>query len=241
VFLTALAVIDDLAAILVIGAAYTSNLSVGYLAGSLGMFALLVAMNRMGVMSLAPYLLGGAVMWFLMLKSGVHATVSGVLLAFAIPFRTDSRGISPSHRMEEWLHRPVAFVVLPLFALANTGVVVTQGWQSDLLGPNSVGILVGLLVGKPVGITLASFIAVAVGLCRLPGDLRWAHVAGAGLLGGIGFTMSIFITNLAFSNDPAMVNASKMAILLGSVLAGVAGVAWLFMATRPRGARAALP
>ncbi len=234
VFLTAFAVIDDLGAILVIGAAYTSDLSVGYLAGSLGVFALLVAMNRMGVMALAPYLLGGAVMWFLMLKSGVHATVSGVLLAFAIPFRASFAGVAPSHRLEAFLHRPVAFVVLPLFALANTAVVVAQGWQSDLLGSNSLGIMAGLLLGKPVGITLASFLAVAVGLCRLPGDLRWAHIAGAGMLGGIGFTMSIFITNLAFTNDPAMVNASKVAILLASALAGLAGVAWLFMATRPR-------
>jgi NhaA family Na+:H+ antiporter len=228
VFLTALAVIDDLGAVAVIAVFYTADLSFAYLAGALCVFALLVALNRMRVMALWPYLLGGAVMWALMLKSGVHATVAGVLLAFAIPFSgraEDER--SPSHRLEHFLHRPVAFFVLPVFALANTGIVIAAGWQQDLAGANGLGVIAGLVVGKPLGIVLASVAAVAVGLCALPEDLTWRHVAGAGLLGGIGFTMSIFITNLAFAASPELVNGSKMAILVASLLAGALGLAWL--------------
>ncbi|OZI19817.1 Na+/H+ antiporter NhaA [Bordetella genomosp. 9] len=229
VFLTALAVIDDLCAIVVIGVFYTANLSVPYLLGALAVFVCLLAMNRlMRVMALLPYLVGGALMWFLMLKSGVHATIAGVLLAFAIPYshRQDDAE-SPSHRLEHVLHKPVTFLILPLFALANTGIVIGAGWASELLGSNSLGIILGLVVGKPVGIFLFSFLAVALGLCRLPSDIGWRHVAGAGILGGIGFTMSIFIANLAFPADPAAVNASKMAILLASLLAGGLGFAYL--------------
>ncbi|ARP82983.1 Na+/H+ antiporter NhaA [Bordetella genomosp. 8] len=229
VFLTALAVIDDLCAIVVIGVFYTANLSVPYLLGALAVFAGLLAMNRlMRVMALLPYLVGGALMWFLMLKSGVHATIAGVLLAFAIPYsaRQDDAE-SPSHRLEHALHKPVTFLILPLFALANTGIVIGAGWASELLSSNSLGIMLGLVVGKPLGIVLFSFMAVALGLCRLPSDIRWRHVVGAGILGGIGFTMSIFIANLAFPADPAAVNASKMAILLASVLAGGLGYAYL--------------
>ncbi len=229
IFLTALAVMDDLGAIIVIALFYSTGLSVAYLAGALTVFALLVAMNRvLRVMALLPYLAGGALMWFLMLKSGVHATIAGVLLAFAIPYsaRQDD-GKSPSHRLEHALHKPVAFLILPLFALANTGIVVGAGWAGELMSSNSLGIMLGLVAGKPLGIVLFSFAAVALGLCRLPLDLAWRHVIGAGLLGGIGFTMSIFITNLAFAAAPDAVNASKMAILLASLTAGVAGFAWL--------------
>lgn len=229
IFLTALAVIDDLCAIIVIGVFYTANLSVPYLLGALAVFAGLLAMNRlMRVMALLPYLLGGALMWFLMLKSGVHATIAGVLLAFAIPYsaRQDDAK-SPSHRLEHALHKPVTFLILPIFALANTGIVIGAGWASELLSSNSLGIILGLVVGKPVGILLFSFAAVAFGLCRLPADIAWRHVAGAGVLGGIGFTMSIFIANLAFPGSAEVVNASKMAILLASLVAGVLGFACL--------------
>ncbi|ANN68127.1 Na+/H+ antiporter NhaA [Bordetella bronchialis] len=229
VFLTALAVMDDLGAIVVIGLFYTSDLSFLYLSGALAVFACLVAMNRlMRVMALLPYLLGGALMWFFMLKSGVHATIAGVLLAFAIPYsaRQDDEQ-SPSHRLEHALHKPVTFLILPIFALANTGIVIGSGWASELLTSNSLGIMLGLVAGKPVGIFLFSFAAVSLGLCRLPLDLAWRHVLGAGLLGGIGFTMSIFIANLAFPGQPEAVNASKMAILLASLIAGVVGFAWL--------------
>lgn len=230
VFLTALAVMDDLAAVVVIAVFYATNLSLGYLTAALGVFAALVALNRLRVMTLWPYLLGGVVMWALMLQSGVHATVAGVLLAFAIPFTAraeDER--SPSHRVEHALHRPVAFAILPLFALANAGIVVGAGWLAELSNANGLGILLGLVVGKPFGIALASALAVALGICTLPSDMKWVHVVGAGLLGGIGFTMSIFIANLAFPGMPDVVNASKMAILVASLTSAALGLTWLGM------------
>jgi Na+:H+ antiporter, NhaA family len=167
-------------------------------------------------------------MWFLMFKSGVHATITGVLLAFAIPFSAQADDEkSPSHRLEHFLHKPVAFIILPIFALANTGVVIDSGWQKELLSTNGAGIIGGLVLGKPLGITLLSFVAVTIGVCRLPADLKWRHIFGAGLLGGIGFTMSIFITNLAFTSNADFINASKIAILLASLSAGVLGFVWL--------------
>lgn len=235
IFLTALAVMDDLGAIIVIALFYTAELSVSYLLGAFGIFTLLVAMNRLlRVLALAPYLLGGALMWFLMLKSGVHATIAGVLLAFAIPFsaRQDDTE-SPSHRLEHMLHKPVAFLILPIFALANTGIIIGADWTQALSSENSLGIIAGLLLGKPVGITLMCVIAVVMGICRLPLDLQWRHVFGAGLLGGIGFTMSIFITNLAFTGQPEIINASKMAILLASLAAGIIGFVWLKIFGKP--------
>lgn len=229
VFLTALAVMDDLGAIIVIAVFYTAQFSLPYLLSALAVFAVLAMLNRVfRVMSMLPYLLGGAVMWFLMFKSGVHATIAGVLLAFAIPFSAKAEDEqSPSHRLEHFLHKPVAFIILPIFALANTGIVIGSGWQQDLLSTNSAGIIGGLVLGKPLGITLLSFLVVAIGVCRLPADLNWRHIFGAGLLGGIGFTMSIFITNLAFSGNADFINASKMAILLASFSAGVLGFFWL--------------
>lgn len=235
VFLTALAVMDDLGAIVVIALFYTAELSFVYLLGALAVFGALLFMNRvLRVMSLIPYLLGGVLMWFLMLKSGVHATIAGVLLAFAIPFspKQDDKA-SPSHRLEHVLHRPVAFVILPIFALANTGIVIGRDWAQELASSNSLGILTGLVIGKPLGITMLSLLAVAIGICKLPLDLRWRHVFGAGLLGGIGFTMSIFITNLAFTDEAEAINASKMAILLASLTAGVLGFVWLKLFGKP--------
>ncbi len=228
VFLTALAVMDDLGAIIFIALFYTAKLLVAYLIGAFVVFGLLVALNRFRVMSMIPYLIGGAVMWFLMLKSGVHATIAGVLLAFAIPFTgKEDDEESLSHKLEHLLHKPVAFVILPVFALANTGIIIGAGALQSLTANNSLGIVAGLLIGKPVGITLLSFIAVSVGVCRLPLDLNWKHIIGAGLLGGIGFTMSIFITNLAFAGRPDVINGSKMAILLASLAAGIIGFLWL--------------
>ncbi len=229
VFLAALAVMDDLGAIIVIAVFYTTQLSFAWLFAALGMFAALFLMQRvLRVMVLLPYLLGGALMWYCMLQSGVHATIAGVLLAFAIPYSAvEDDADSPSHRLEHVLHKPVAFLILPVFALANTGIVVGAGWAQELLSANSLGILLGLGVGKPVGIVLVTFVAVALGVCRLPLDLAWRHILGAGLLGGIGFTMSIFITNLAFAGQAETINASKMAILLASFGAGVIGFAWL--------------
>ena len=236
VFLTALAVMDDLAAIVVIAIFYTEKLSVPYLAAALGTFGVLVLLNvRYRVMTLAPYLVGGAALWFFMLKSGVHPTIAGVLLAFAIPFTSigDDQA-SPSHRLEDFLHKPVAFVVLPIFALANTAIFVEPGWYRQLLGANGAGIVIGLVLGKPLGITLASYLSVRTGLCRLPPDLGWGQILGAGMLGGIGFTMSILIANLAFPGNTVMIDASIGAVLVGSAVSGIAGYCWLRWFAVPR-------
>ena len=229
VFVVAFAVIDDLGAIIIIAVFYTAQWSVGYLAGALAVWTLLIALNRfLRVMSLVPYLLGGALMWFLMLKSGVHATIAGVMLAFAIPFSAKDDDVkSPSHKLEHFLHKPVAFIILPIFALANTGILVSAVWMQNVTSTNSVGIVAGLILGKPLGVTLLCFVAVASDLCRLPPGLNWRHIAGAGILGGIGFTMSIFIANLAFADNMQTINASKMAIFLASLIAGTLGFLWL--------------
>jgi NhaA family Na+:H+ antiporter len=173
-------------------------------------------------------------MWLLMLKSGIHATLAGVMLAFAIPFWSRSEEEhSPSHRLENQLHRPVAFIVLPLFALANTGVLLNADLISELLSTNSLGILAGLVIGKPFGVVLLSMLAIWIGLCRLPPDMRITHLAGAGVLGGIGFTMSIFITNLAFADDPINVHSSKIAVFCASLIAGILGMVWLRLCAMP--------
>ncbi len=235
VLVVAFAVIDDLCAIIVIAVVYSKELSMAYLLAAFVVWGMLLVFNRMfRVMSLLPYLIGGALMWALMLKSGVHATIAGVMLAFAIPFsRQDDDAASPSHRLEHILHKPVAFIILPIFALANAGVVIGADWMQNLTSANGLGIAVGLVLGKPVGVVLLCFVAVATGLCRLPEDLGWRHVLGAGILGGIGFTMSIFITNLAFAGDAAAINAAKMAILLASLTAGTIGFLWLKWVCRP--------
>lgn len=236
VFLVALAVMDDLGAILVIAIFYTAKLSVAYLLGAAAVAGLLVVMNRVfRVRFLVPYLIGGILMWYLMLRSGVHATIAGVVLAFTIPFtriRDDPHG--PSQRLEHLLHKPVAFLILPIFALANTGLPIAGDWAASLASPNSLGIMLGLLGGKPIGILAASFAAVWLGFCRLPHDLNWRHVLGAGMLGGIGFTMSIFITNLAYPGDQKLIDSSKMAIFIASLAAGLLGLAFLKMLGSPR-------
>ncbi len=232
VFLTALAVIDDLIAIIVIAIFYTSKFSAMYLGLSLGVFVLLLVLNRLKVNSLVFYMLGGAVMWYFMLKSGVHATIAGVLLAFTIPYTPEKDDPDPLNILEHFLHKPVAFFILPVFALANTGIIIGSNWASELSTPNSLGIILGLFVGKVIGVAVASFIAVKLKIGRLPVGLRWAHIIGAGFLAGIGFTMSIFITNLAFKTSPELINSSKMAILLTSLIAGVVGYIWLLLLSR---------
>jgi Na+:H+ antiporter, NhaA family len=231
VFLTALAVIDDLGAILLIAIFYTHSLSLLYLLIALGIFGLLLVLNRLKVHALTIYILGGIALWYCMLHSGIHATITGVLLAFAIPFGDGSEG-SPSYKLQHFLHKPVAFVILPLFALANTGIQVGGNWFSELSQPNSTGILTGLIIGKALGIFLFAFLAVRAGLCTLPGDLTWRNLAGAGFLGGIGFTMSIFITLLAF-DDAGLINSSKIAVLTGSLIAGAIGFVWLKIVLKP--------
>ena len=227
VFLTALAVIDDLGAIIVIAVFYTTSLSLVNLLIALGVYGLLIVLNRLKVNHLLPYLVGGVVMWYFMLHSGIHATITGVLLAFAIPFG-DGKVKTPSHKVLHLLHKPVAFIILPLFALANTCIALGGDWASGLTQISSLGIMAGLVVGKPLGITLFAFLGVALGICALPSDLKWSNIFGAGLLGGIGFTMSIFITLLAFE-DATIIDNSKIAILLASTMAGIFGFIWLKM------------
>lgn len=234
VFLTALAVIDDLGAIIVIAVFYTAKLSTAYLFGAMIVFGLLFLLKKAGVRSLVPYLLGGILLWFLMLKSGVHATIAGVALAFTIPFSAkEDDEDSPSYKLEHFLHKPVAFVILPIFALANTGIIIGADALQNLATTNGLGIIAGLFLGKPIGITIFCFIVVTLGICKLPLDLNWKHVFGAGILGGIGFTMSIFITNLAFVGETNVINTSKMAILLASLAAGIAGFAFLKIFGKP--------
>ncbi len=225
IFLTALAVIDDLGAIIVIAIFYTTSIASVHLFIAFGIFGFLLILNRLKVQNLIPYLMGGFVMWYFMLHSGVHATITGVLLAFTIPFGNGGEK-SPSYLLQHFLHKPVAFFILPLFAIANTCVAVGDGWQSGLGEQSSLGIMLGLVIGKPLGIFLFSFIGVGLGLCTLPTDLKWKNIIGAGFLGGIGFTMSIFITILSF-DDAVIINNSKIAILIASLIAGTIGFLWL--------------
>ena len=231
VFVVAFAIADDLIAIIVIALFYSNAISIPFLLAAIMVLGILLAMNRLRVMLLLPYLVGGVVLWFFMLKSGIHVTLAGVLLAFAIPFSGKEEHDSPSERLEHYLLFPVSFVILPIFALVNTGIVISADWATELTSNNSLGIILGLVAGKPIGILVASILAIKFGFTKLPGDLNLKHLLGAGLLGGIGFTMSIFICNLAFYARADLINASKMAILLASLIAGCLGFLWLKFAT----------
>lgn len=231
IFLTALAVIDDLGAILTIAIFYSKGISFLHLGIALAIFALLGLLSRLKVRNIAPYLIGGVAMWYFMLHSGVHATISGVLLAFVIPFGNGDDK-STSYRLQHFLHRPVSFIILPTFALANTAIIFEGSISDSLSTPNSLGIILGLFLGKPIGILLFSFLAVVIGICTKPDDLKWKHIIGLGFLGGIGFTMSIFVTLLAF-NDTHMVDASKIAIISASALSAIAGL-FLLRLTLPK-------
>ncbi len=221
IFLTALAVIDDLGAILVIAIFYTKTLLWNNLLIALGIFGFLLILNRLKVRNLIPYLIGGVVMWYFMLHSGVHATITGVLLAFAIPFGNGNKQ-STSYILQHFLHNPVAFIILPIFALANTAIILSSNMGEILTQHYSIGIALGLIVGKPLGIFTLSLLAVKLGICKLPSDLNWKSILGVGFLGGIGFTMSIFVTLLAF-DDTTIINNAKFIILLSSLTAGIIG------------------
>ncbi len=225
IFLTALAIIDDLGAIMIIAIFYTDTVSFINLFISLGIFAGLFIMGRMGVSRLLFYIIPGIAMWYFMFQSGVHATISGVLLAFAIPFGKGGDD-SLSYRLQHLLHKPVAYFIIPLFALVNTGIRLQPGFYNELLSKNSLGIIAGLVIGKPLGILLFTWIAVKTKLSQLPGMLNWKHITGAGLLAGIGFTMSIFITLLAFQDKTLVIN-SKIAILCASLIAAIVGLLFI--------------
>lgn len=222
VFLTALAVIDDLGAIVVIAIFYTKNLLWTNLFTALGIFSFLLVLNKLKIKNLIPYLIGGVAMWYFMLHSGVHATITGVLLAFAIPFGKKDNKKSASYALQHFLHKPVSFIILPIFALANTAITFGGNISEILTENNSLGIALGLIIGKPIGIFTLTFLAVRFRWCKLPTDLNWKSILGVGLLAGIGFTMSIFITLLAF-DDVTIINNSKLIILISSLTAGFLG------------------
>ena len=222
VFLTALAVIDDLGAIFTIAIFYSKGIDFINLSIAGSILGFLFVLNRRNVNVLWPYLVGGAGMWYFMLHSGVHPTITGVVLAFAIPFgKGDSNSISI--KLEHFLHKPVAFIILPIFALANTCILIDGNWTTALLSSNSIGIFLGLVVGKPLGITLFCAVAVWLGICSIPIGLKWMQIIGVACLGGIGFTMSIFITLLAF-DDYAVISGSKITIILSSLIAAIIGL-----------------
>ena len=222
IFLLAIAIIDDLGAIVIIAIFYTSELSLSALSFSVIGFAAAVALNRMGVQRTAPYLLVGIVMWVFVLKSGVHATLAGVLIAFTIPLRTKNEDEALLYKMEHGLHPWVAFLILPVFAFANAGVNFTGIGIDDLLQPLTLGIAVGLFLGKQIGVFLATWIGVKSGIARLPENVSWKHVYGVACLTGVGFTMSLFIGSLAFTTADVM-NSVRLGVVLGSVLSGIIG------------------
>ncbi|WP_266368493.1 Na+/H+ antiporter NhaA [Tellurirhabdus rosea] len=268
VFLTALAIVDDLGAVLVIAFFYTEEIQMSYLYSAAGVFAGLLLLNRLQVRALPVYLLLGLVLWYFTLKSGIHATLAGVLLAAAIPFRIrysreevtrliDDRLLvinesmtvgdvhprdiseeledlnntisSPAQRLENQMHGLVAFFVIPLFAFCNTSLVIELGGLSELGSPLALGILTGLALGKPLGIALFAWLSVRFGLAALPTGVAWRQLIGVSALAGIGFTMSIFITLLAFPNNPEAQTTAKLAILLASLLSGIIGYGLLRM------------
>jgi NhaA family Na+:H+ antiporter len=222
VFLTALAIIDDLGAIVIIAIFYTSQLSMISL-GLAALFAVgLFALNRQGVVRYTPYVLLGIALWVCVLKSGVHATLAGVVMALAIPLRGDGEDDSPLERMEHALHPWVAFLVMPVFAFANAGVSLAGLSLGDLFAPLSLGIAAGLIVGKQAGVFLMTWLAVATGVAQRPAQASWAQVYGASLLAGVGFTMSLFIGTLAFEG-PEYASAVRVGVLSGSFVCALLG------------------
>lgn len=245
-FLLALAIMDDLGAIVIIALFYTADLSLGAL-GLAGIgLAILFAMNRMGVTRIAAYILVGVFLWVCVLKSGVHATLAGVATAFAVPLRRprrdagDGEGESPLHHLEHILHPWVAFGILPLFAFANAGVPLTGLGVSSLFAPLPLGIALGLLLGKQIGVVGFTWAAIRLGLGRLPEGANWLQFYGMALLTGIGFTMSLFIGGLAFTGDEYAA-AVRIGVLTGSTLCAVAGYLVLYLASGRSGARSSSP
>ncbi len=219
ILLTALAIIDDLGAIVAIAIFYTDHISLLYLGLAGGLFALLLVMNAFKVNRLLPYFVVGLALWYCMFNSGIHATLAGVLLAFSLP-------LDRIARLEHRLHDPVSFIILPLFALANTAIVFPEDITATLNSPVSYGVLLGLIVGKPLGIFLVSYLAVKARIASLPEGIGWKHILGIGLLAGIGFTMSIFIAMLAFDTEAPQV-AAKLAVLIASGVSGLGGFIYL--------------
>jgi len=225
VFLVALAIMDDLGAIAVIALFYGGGIAWVYLFAVLVLFGALLILKKKGVTSLWIYIPAGFLLWFFMLHSGIHATLSGVLLAFAIPLHSGIHK-SPSYRLEQALQAPVSWVIVPLFALANTALTLNVESFANVTGTIGMGIFLGLVVGKPLGIYLASMLAIKFNIAAMPANTSKKMLLGAGMLGGIGFTMAIFVANLAFESQ-ANIEISKLAILISSVSAALLGLAFL--------------
>ncbi len=225
IFLAALAIVDDLGAILVIALFYTNELHWDYLAYSGGILLVLAALNYFGVKRLIFYILPGIALWYCVHHSGIHATVAGVLLAFCIP-TNPVKETSPLEKLEHLLLKPVNFIIMPIFALANTNIRFESGMVEGLASPLGLGIILGLVLGKPLGVMAFSWLSVKMGWSSLPSRANWKHLAGLGMLAGIGFTMSIFIALLSFSNPEFKVEA-KFAILIASIIAGALGYFFL--------------
>lgn len=281
-FLTALAIVDDIGAVVVIALFYTSKISIGFLIFAGVVFGILLLMNTLKVYRVSIYLVLGFILWVALLKSGVHATLAGVLLAIAIPGRSKrsvdecvssneavlnhlkksgddevmldprrdkklisaiytiedncTHAVSPLLRIEHSLHSWVAYFIIPLFAFANAGIVFESTLMNDITNPIAVGIFAGLVFGKPLGIALLTLLATRLKIASLPAGVKWKQIIGVGFLGGIGFTMSIFIDNLAFPTDPYNIAIAKLGILLSSLIAGIIGYVMLFTSGKPKNA-----
>ena len=227
IFLLTLAIFDDLAAIIIIALFYSADLSLSALGVGLSALAIAIIMNWRGVTKTTSYILLGIIMWVAVLKSGVHATLAGVLIAFCIPMR-DKEGRSPLRELEHDLHYPVAYAILPIFAFANSGIDFAGTSLSDFLHPVTTGIMSGLVIGKPVGILFFVGLAVLLGLAQLPKGIRWPHILGVSFACGIGFTMSLFIAGLAFEHGSGDYFAGdRLGIVFGSVISAIAGYIFL--------------
>ncbi len=223
IFLTALAIVDDLGAILIIAIFYTEKIEFFYLILSGIIMILLIILNAFKVTKHIFYILPGIALWYCMHHSGIHATIAGVLLAFTIPTNDSKTEISPLEKLEEKLHFPVSYIIMPVFALANTNITFQNGMVDGLFTNFGYGIILGLIVGKVIGINLFSYLAVVFKISELPTKSTWAQMIGAGLLAGIGFTMSIFIALLSYKESPLIQDEAKFAILVASALAGFSG------------------
>ena len=232
VFLTALAIIDDLGAILIIAFFYSGDLSISYLSLILISYILLLTLNKFNVKKFIPYLIIGAFMWFFTYKSGIHATIAGVLLASTIPHRIKEKDFSLLIKLEHAISPYVAFIIMPIFAFANAGVSLEGLSLTSLLEPVPLGILLGLFVGKQVGVMVVSFIAVKFGVAQMPDKSSWLSLYGVSILTGVGFTMSLFVGNLAFAENIQYIDGVKIGVLAGSLLSTVFGYFILLYASK---------
>ena len=223
IFLTALAIIDDLGAILIIAFFYSGDLSISYLSLILISYILLLILNKFGIKKFIPYLIIGSFMWFFTYKSGIHATIAGVLLASTIPHRAKEKDFSLLIKLEHAISPYVAFIIMPIFAFANAGVNLTGLSFSSLLAPVPLGILLGLFVGKQVGVMVISYLAVKLGAAQMPDKSNWLSLYGVSILTGIGFTMSLFVGNLAFVENTQYMDGVKIGVLSGSLLSTIFG------------------